>query len=539
MNQLSSNSTAADKTMHMKAPKNRELILVFFLFLAAALISLFFCSVHSPFYRFSNYPDANAYIGVARAMRHGLMPYRDVFDHKGVLLYLINYVAAVLFPKSMTGIYFLLSLSLAVFLQYGYRIARMLLSMAPALVATLSLLLFSVGSRIIYKDGGGSAEEYLMPCLMACLYYLILLGRYIEKESDVTARRFFFGSMATGFFCGVILWIKYTPLLAVGVAFLTFYVYLYAKKRGADALRSLLGVFLGIFTVSLPCLIFLWMNGLMDDAWSIYVVFNFKYLGGEVAADHTAVNINNLLASIPHIIVTFPGLVYLRAKMKTFPNIIWVCVLLFAILNFSLVLLFGRYYNYYFLLFAPFPIFATTGLIHFVLENKSRWIRTDFSRAARTSISGLLIVLILCLTVNSSVKNWFRGSLLSPKTNIEYCAESVNDYWASYGDGSKPKIVHFFTMDIGLSQLCGTYPQNRYFYAPNVDWDKGIDILDEQVEYIQTGSVDFIFTNTDMDFTDRIAGIDPSYRLICTRLSDIDVNYNYCVYAKDRTGGEP
>ncbi|MDD4095546.1 MAG: glycosyltransferase family 39 protein [Oscillospiraceae bacterium] len=315
---LPSNGSYTPENNPIMSPSTRELVRVFFLFLATALISLFFCCFHSPFYRFSIYPDANAYMGVARAVRHGLMPYRDVFDHKGILLYLINYGAGSLFPKSMTGVYLSISLSLAIFLWYGYRIARMFLSTIPSLIATLSLLLFSVGHHIIYKDGGGSAEEYLMPCLMVCLYYLIRLGRYTEKEPNITPRRFFLDSLTTGLFCGVMLWVKYTPLPAVGAAFLILYVYMFTKKRSADAIRSLFGVFLGVITVSLPCLIFLWVNGLLDDAWSIYVMFNFHYIGGRVASVHTAANINNFYASFPHMIVTFPGLLYLRLKTKAF-----------------------------------------------------------------------------------------------------------------------------------------------------------------------------------------------------------------------------
>lgn len=140
MNMLPSNGSFTPENNPIMSPSTRERVRVFFLFLATALISLFFCCFHSPFYRFSIYPDANAYMGVARAIGHGLMPYRDVFDHKGILLYLINYGAGSLFPKSMTGVYLSISLSLTIFLWYGYRIARMFLSTIPSLIATLSLL---------------------------------------------------------------------------------------------------------------------------------------------------------------------------------------------------------------------------------------------------------------------------------------------------------------------------------------------------------------------------------------------------------------
>ncbi len=39
-----------------------------------------------------NLYDSNSFIYIARLMQYGLIPYLDVFDHKGPLLYFINYI---------------------------------------------------------------------------------------------------------------------------------------------------------------------------------------------------------------------------------------------------------------------------------------------------------------------------------------------------------------------------------------------------------------------------------------------------------------
>ena len=40
--------------------------------------------------------DSSIFIYVARSLGHGLMPYRDVFDQKGLLIYLIDYVGVLI-----------------------------------------------------------------------------------------------------------------------------------------------------------------------------------------------------------------------------------------------------------------------------------------------------------------------------------------------------------------------------------------------------------------------------------------------------------
>jgi hypothetical protein len=524
----------AEKKMQANRPDTRELVLVYLLFLAVALIALFFCSVHSPFYRYSVNPDANAYMGVARALRHGLMPYRDVFDHKGLLLYLINYTAMLLSPKSMTGLYLILSFSLAVFLWYGYRIARMLLATLPALVATFPLLFFSVGNRVFYHDGG-STEEYLMPCLMACLFYLIRSFQFIEKNNNITSRRFFFDSIATGFFCGAMLWIKYTTIPAVGTAFLFLYIHLFIRKMGSAALRSLLGVFLGALLISIPCLFFLWKNDLFEEMWSAYITFNSAYIGGDIAARHTVANLSNLNSAIPIIIISLLGLpcLYVQQKSKLFSKVGFLAVLIYTVLSVFLVVAFGRYYPYYFLAIIPPLIFTTIAGIHFVLSRQITKKFLGISKALPSIISVSLILFFLCLTVFPAVPHWDQWSSRAPKTDMENYADAVNDYWALNGDGSAPKIVFFLSMDGGLLQLCDTYPQNRYYYAPNAGEENGIAVAKEQLKYIEEGTVDFIYVDVGDTFTELFKKANPLYQPIFIPGDYSKEGNAYCnIYAK-------
>ena len=510
---MPSKGSCTARFIPLKSPDSRELGLAFLLFGVVALLSLFFCSVHSPFYRFSAYPDANTYMDVAQAMRHGLMPYRDVFDHKGLLLYLINYLAAVLFPQSATGIYLISCVSLAVFLIYGYRIARLLLPQVPSLIATFPLILFSVGNRTFYH-GGGSTEEFLLPGLMACLYYLIRLYLYSEKSDYMTKRRLFLESFGTGIFCGLMLWIKYTTLPAIAASFLLLYIFLFTKKRGAEAALSMLGVFSGVLLVSLPCLFYLWKNGLFDDMWSAYILFNYLYTGGDVAAHHTALNIKNMYTAIPYFIISSVGLIYLRGRTPIARGIGAIAAFVYMCVCALFVFAFGRYYKYYFLALAPFLIFATVAVIHYAITHRMWQTFSAFSKSSKIILSVFIPVLIVFLTIGLSIPIWKKGAVVSPETDVEKCADAINAYFARYDDDHPPSILCFVTMDTGIIQLCVTHPQVRYFYLPNVGGEKGDQILREQVRYIEEGRIDVVYIYGSYDFSSFIEEKNPSFQLI-------------------------
>ncbi len=537
MNSLPDKLTRPTREIRVNDPGTKELLFVFLLFLAVSLSALFFINFHSPFYRYSVNPDSNTYIDLARAMRHGLLPYRDVFDHKGPLLYLINFLATVLSPKSLTGLYWILGFSLAVFLWYGYRIARMFLSILPALTATFPLLFFSVGNRILYS-GGGSTEEYLMPCMMACIFYLIRFTGCIDKQDGLSLHRFFLDSVATGFFCGIMLWIKYTTIPTVGLAFLFLYVCLFVAKKSATALRSFLGIVCGAIISSLPCLLFLWKNDLFKDMWSAYIRFNYSYNNSDLAKNHTEINLYVLRSAIPIMIASILGLIlfYAHQKKKIISKIGFAGLMIFIFSSIFFIVAFGRYYPYYFLTIIPPLIFATIAVIRFFLTRRFSQRLFEGSIVPKIIVTGALALCFLCLTIFSAAPFWGRISFRAPKTNTEYHADAINNYWAQNGDGSEPAILFFLGMDRGILQLCDTYPQNRFFYAPIVGDDQVLYIAKEQLKYIEEGTVDFIYVDKGDMYADFFMRANPSYQPISIP-GDYPgkENDNAVIYAKTET----
>lgn len=78
---------------------------LFFIFVCSILVFAF--TIASPIHPFvggTPYTDASVFETVAMMMQRGYMPYLDSFDHKGPVIYLLNYIGALLSP--MSGVWF-------------------------------------------------------------------------------------------------------------------------------------------------------------------------------------------------------------------------------------------------------------------------------------------------------------------------------------------------------------------------------------------------------------------------------------------------
>ena len=87
---------------------------LFCLLTAAVLMTLF--SRSSFLYPFNNWSDTNVYMTIGREMLRGAVPYRDLFDHKGLLWYFIYAAANLISTSSYLGLYLIEVLSFSFFL---------------------------------------------------------------------------------------------------------------------------------------------------------------------------------------------------------------------------------------------------------------------------------------------------------------------------------------------------------------------------------------------------------------------------------------
>ena len=77
----------------------------YFLFIISAALFLMLATRSSFLYVFNNWDDANSYFSMGKALFNGKIPYREVFDQKGMYLYFLYGLAYLVSHTSFLGVY--------------------------------------------------------------------------------------------------------------------------------------------------------------------------------------------------------------------------------------------------------------------------------------------------------------------------------------------------------------------------------------------------------------------------------------------------
>ena len=141
--------------------------------LLCATLALLIATSSSPLYAANFWTDTNIYFTIGRGMTRGLMPYRDLFDHKGPLLFILYALGAAISDTSFIGVFILETLSLAAAVYAGWRTVSLF---GEGRLTLLSMpILAAVVCCCTAFTQGGSAEEFALPALAAGVYLALAL----------------------------------------------------------------------------------------------------------------------------------------------------------------------------------------------------------------------------------------------------------------------------------------------------------------------------------------------------------------------------
>ena len=141
----------------------KELFLSSLFFLLAVFAVL---APVAPLYQPIPARDQGVYLYIGQQILDGDIPYRDVWDHKGPLIYYIN-ALGLLLTDSIWGVWFLEIIFLFVAAVFGFLALRTVFDPAIAFASTI-LWLVTLPEVL---DHGGSVEEYSLLFQFAAIYF--------------------------------------------------------------------------------------------------------------------------------------------------------------------------------------------------------------------------------------------------------------------------------------------------------------------------------------------------------------------------------
>ena len=492
--------------------------------LCISALFLFICSKSSPLYPFNDWVDANSFFTMGKGMMHGRIPYRDLFEQKGVLLYFLHGIAYLLSNKTFFGVYVLEVISFSIFLFYSFKLAALFIDKKYTIVS-LPILAASILNLKSFSNGD-SAEEFCLPLLMIGLYYLIKYFKDLYPK-QIPYRWL----LLNGILAGCVLWIKFS-MLGFWFAWMgSIFFCLLASKLYRQALISCVVFLSGMLIASLPWFIYFGINNSISDWFYSYFVFNAKFYSTS----------NSILSNIKSI---FNHFLYQAYKNPFFCSLLLLGVTVFVTtkkflkkIEHRLCLLFcvlclsvtvyggGKSFVYYFLIFSPFVVFGFIFLLDFYF-NEFGPLETN------NKITSFVIITFLLSILFSLQYNQNINTLKVKKEDlVQYKFASI------INQTENATLLNYDALDFGIFTTTGITPNIKYFFTTNADY--AIQ-KEEQDRYIKEKITEFIVTRRPAsDNIERLRNDVPylykNYFLIDTEKQiNGDIEFNYFLFKKIR-----
>ena len=434
--------------------KERNIALAVCAVLAALILLL--TSQSSPLYPINLWGDANCLFTVGRVMKDGGVLYRDIYEQKGPLLYLIHALAACLSDTSFWGVYIMEALAMTVALYAAYRLMRLRAGMG-----------FSLGAAAFFGTAfasctafirGDSAEEFCLPLLMAAL--AIAYAEYGRRAKPMRTKRL----LVCGALAGCVAAIKYT-LLGAMVGLCIVEGVLALREGGVRRALKSAGVFLcGMAIPILPWMVYFTVNGALSDAYTAYLYNNIFLYSGEAATwgqklyDGACALRDNALWVVPAAL-GMAALAFDRGETR----VVRLCVWAMAAFQFATVFLIGRVWAYSLLALAPFfPVGCMQ--LHRALKKAGslRW---------RKGLTAAICAAGKARTYFATPNAFLRGQ------KLETLAQGRLAAYVEEG----ASLLQYNHLDDGLYLTTHTVPQEKYFVRLNVHLDEMRSELDRAV----------------------------------------------------------
>ena len=451
--------------------------------LGLSALFLLICTKSSPLYPLNDWVDVNIYFTIGKGMFHGVVPYAQLYDQKGPMVYLLYGLASLVSGKSYFGVYLLETLSFALFLLAVQRILSLYVEKNTLLV--LPIFAAAILGSLSFSHGG-SLEEVLMPLFAWSLYDTL---RYFKNDYPAPVP---LGMIArNAFFAGLMLYAKFI-LLAFYVAWMgVFVIAQFAQKQWKRALLSGALFILVMVGVGIPWVIYFAANGALKDFFYYYFyqnIFGYSYLDDPLILTMPIAIVKSVGAFSfrnPQIALFIAlGLFWFaaqkRALVKTIEKVnYWLLAAFLA----AGIYCGGQGYRYYGLVLTPFMALGFVPLLR--LWNR----RADAKfkpRVLRIALYGALTLVMLAAALWTTDNRYMLFTAREETPQYRFAAvlkqKDAKDVQS---------LLCYGFPDAGFYQAAGVIPEYPFFATSNVAMTT---VKEEQARYVAEKLPAFIVT---------------------------------------------
>lgn len=215
--------------------------------------------------------DSAIFQTVGKWWAKGVLPYAELWDHKGPIIFLINAIGYWL-TDSVVGLFMIQVCFLTVTEIIGFVFLKKIYNRHHALGLTF-LMICSLSFD--YSEGNGT-EEYILPFLMISFIHVYRWGNGL-RENEIEHKPL--NAMIYGGTCAFALLTRATNSIGVYIAVMYITLQLIIGKRWKNLLQNIGAFLAGVMILIIPFCIYFGAKGYLYDMWYGTILFNLDYMG--------------------------------------------------------------------------------------------------------------------------------------------------------------------------------------------------------------------------------------------------------------------
>jgi hypothetical protein len=306
--------------------------------------------------------DSGIFMYIGSLILKGKLPYLDVWENKGPLVFYINALGLLLTNGSRWGIWFLELLVFFVSGCLGYLIIKRLMGAIPALVGTF-VWITAAGTVL---QGGNFSEEY------ALLFSFLAMFGYL-RSLEFPGRKFYV--FLIGVSLGMNILLRPNNIGIQIAIFGSYFVMAAFSGDWRSFVERLALSLLGVTVVLVPAILYFHFQGALTEMVNVVLVFNYQYSEGKdpsLLLDNlksASVSVGIGLVSIGLIGYVWSLFsLFKRSVFDTLQGRLQLVLLIGLPIEAVLSTLSGRNYPHYFIGWAPYLGIFSAILVNVILH---------------------------------------------------------------------------------------------------------------------------------------------------------------------------
>lgn len=366
-----------------------------------------------------SYPgrDGGIFLYVGSLILKGKIPYLDVWENKGPLVFYINALGLFFSGGSRWGVWFLEFLFFFGAGVIGYVVIKRLMGVIPAFTVTF-IWIIAAGNVL---QGGNFSEEYSL------LFSFIALWGCL-KSLELPQKNFY--SLLVGISLGLNILLRPNNISMQVAAAGAYFILAVVSKEWRIFFTRALWYGIGLLVVLVPVILYFALQGALTEMINVVLVFNIQYsdgfnlsgvLGGLINASYSIGIYYASIAVLGYILALWSliknGLNSPLGKLLLILLIGWPIEAILSALS-------GRNYPHYFIGWAPYVGLLCGYTIYLLLRKFAP--NSD-------KYSAYVLVVFMVITFISNVNDWKNyGVVLVQKISTPSAELDYRDPVASY-----------------------------------------------------------------------------------------------------------